>query len=344
MPEEQLTEQQKQELTKQQYRLVGSHSAVKVCGWTKNMLRGRGVCYKEKFYGIRCHQCLQMTTSMYCANRCKFCWRGEKAPVSKEWYGKIDEPNEIIDQSLIAQKKLLAGFGGNEKTKPEDLEEAYNVRHVALSLTGEPITYPKLNEILTDFHKRGISSFLVTNGQFPEQIENIKYVTQLYLSVDAPNKEQLKDIDRPLFPDFYERMLKSLEILATRPYRTCIRLTVIKNVNDEDLEGYKKLINLGQPDFIEVKAYMFLGASRDILKEENMPFHEDVEELTKKLAELLQDYEIVDEHPPSRVLLLMKKNLKKQKFINFPKFFELVNNNQELTKENYSSKDLCPNK
>ena len=33
------------------YRLVGNHSAVKTCGWTKSMIRGQGGCYKLKFYG-----------------------------------------------------------------------------------------------------------------------------------------------------------------------------------------------------------------------------------------------------------------------------------------------------
>ena len=79
----QLTLRQKGLLKKQGYRLVGNHSAVKTCEWTRKMIRGQGGCYKYVFYGIRSHQCMQMTTSMFCASRCKFCWRGEKAPVAK---------------------------------------------------------------------------------------------------------------------------------------------------------------------------------------------------------------------------------------------------------------------
>jgi tRNA wybutosine-synthesizing protein 1 len=33
-------------LTKQGYKVIGTHSAVKICRWTKAMLRGRGGCYK----------------------------------------------------------------------------------------------------------------------------------------------------------------------------------------------------------------------------------------------------------------------------------------------------------
>ena len=111
--QQQLTEESKKELEKQQYRVVGKHSAVKVCGWTKKMIKGEGGCYKLKFYGIMSNQCMQMSTSISCANRCTFCWRGYKAPVGKEWEWDVDEPEDILKGSLHAHKKLLDGFGGN---------------------------------------------------------------------------------------------------------------------------------------------------------------------------------------------------------------------------------------
>ena len=90
-----LTQEAKLELEKQGYRVVGNHSAVKTCGWTKTMIRGQGGCYKLKFYGIMSNQCLQMTTSISCANRCTFCWRGYKAPVATEWKWDNDDPEKI---------------------------------------------------------------------------------------------------------------------------------------------------------------------------------------------------------------------------------------------------------
>jgi tRNA wybutosine-synthesizing protein 1 len=36
----------KKSLTKQGYELIGSHSGVKLCRWTKSHVRGRGGCYK----------------------------------------------------------------------------------------------------------------------------------------------------------------------------------------------------------------------------------------------------------------------------------------------------------
>ena len=46
--------------------------------------------------------------------------------------------------------------------------------HLGLTLqVGEPIIYPRINEFIDELHKRRISSFMVTNAQFPEQMEDL---------------------------------------------------------------------------------------------------------------------------------------------------------------------------
>ncbi|KAF4753197.1 S-adenosyl-L-methionine-dependent tRNA 4-demethylwyosine synthase, partial [Perkinsus olseni] len=52
---EMVTKKHRAALTREGYRLVGSHSAVKLCRWTKHQVRGRGGCYKHSFYGIESH-------------------------------------------------------------------------------------------------------------------------------------------------------------------------------------------------------------------------------------------------------------------------------------------------
>lgn len=74
-PKEMITPVLRKALTKQGYKLLGSHSGVKLCRWTKAMLRGRGGCYKHTFYGIESHRCMEATPSLACANKCVFCWR-----------------------------------------------------------------------------------------------------------------------------------------------------------------------------------------------------------------------------------------------------------------------------
>lgn len=286
-----------------------------------------------------------MTSSMYCASRCKFCWRGQKAPVSENWYGEINSPDEIIKDSLKEHVVLLAGFKGkgSEKHNKTKLKEMENIRHVALSLTGEPITYPKINELLEKFHKKRISTFLVTNAQYPEQIKKIKNVTQLYLSIDAPTKELLKKIDRPLFLDYWERMLESLDILKSRKYRTCIRLTMIKNENMSHEKEYAELIKRGSPDFIELKSYVWVGASQKNYEVNNMPYMKDLREFMNQLLKYLPEYEYVREHIPSRAILLAKKSFNKKTWINFPKFFELIKSKKNFNAKDYSSKEIQSN-
>jgi len=61
----------------------------------------------------------------------------------------------------------LTGVPG---VRPERFEEGLTVKHCALSLVGEPIMYPEINTFLRLLHQQNISSFLVTNAQFPEEI------------------------------------------------------------------------------------------------------------------------------------------------------------------------------
>ena len=48
--------------------------------------------------------------------------------------------------------------------------EGMQAKHCALSLVGEPIMYPEINTLISLLHDRGISTFLVTNAQFPDSI------------------------------------------------------------------------------------------------------------------------------------------------------------------------------
>ena len=339
---QQLTSAAIAELEKQQYRIIGSHSAVKTCGWTKNMIKGQGGCYKLKFYGIMSNQCMQMTTSISCANRCTFCWRGYKAPVGKEWKWDVDEPESIFTQSVEAHHKLLIGFKGSATANKAVYQKSRDVRHVALSLTGEPITYPRMNELLVRFNKEHVSTFVVTNATYPEALKNLQPVTQLYISLDAPEQELLKKVDLPLFADYWERLNKSLDYLAQKKQRTCIRLTMIKGINMGLHQKYAEMIMKGNPDFLEVKSYMHVGSSRENLNRENMPLHEEIIEFCQELVKFLPDYEIVSEHIPSRVVMFahQKYNVNGvwHTWIDFDQWHELVNSGKDFTSQDYWKK------
>ena len=105
-----ITKKLQELLKKQHYALVGRHSAVQICRWTKKSLLDQDVCYKQKFYGIQCHRCCQMTPSAaWCQHRCLFCWRAIEHTLGDK-LENVDEPEKIIDGCIKAQKKQLAAL------------------------------------------------------------------------------------------------------------------------------------------------------------------------------------------------------------------------------------------
>lgn len=303
-------------LEKQQYGFCGEHSAVKVCTWTKKSLTGNGVCYKQKFYGIRSHLCCQMSPTVgFCQNACVFCWRdlslteGKNKIEKSDTIEKIDSPEDIIKNSVEQQRKLLSGFGGNEKTDLKKLKESQNPEHYAISLTGEPTLYPKINQLIKMLHEKGKTTFLVSNGLTPEIIKTIEPPTQLYVSIDAPNEELWKKIDRSSVKDGWNKLMETLDILndLKDKTRTTLRITMIKDMNMVNPEQYADLIKRSDALFVEVKAYMFVGSSRQRLTIKNMPRHNEVREFSEKICEK-SGYKIIDEKKESRVILLAKED------------------------------------
>jgi|SaaInlStandDraft_5_1057022.scaffolds.fasta_scaffold00071_53 tRNA wybutosine-synthesizing protein 1 len=313
MKDENHEEKIRKQLQKQQYGFVGQHSACKICTYTKRSIKEEDVCYKEQFYGIRCHLCCQMTPIMVCNNRCVLCWRDTSAHTSIKIEGEIDDPKSIIDGCLKMQKKLLSGLGGYDGTNMEKLKEASLPKHFAISLTGEPTLYPKLGELIKTIHGIGATSFLVTNGLQPEVLEKLEkedaLPTQLYVSVDAPNEELFKKIDNPLLKDGWQRLMKTLSLLPKwrEKARTSLRFTIIKGMNDLFPEQWAEIIKLAQPLFVEVKSYMSVGYARERLGIEYMPRHPEIVEFSKKICEFT-GYKIIDEKEGSRVVLLMKED------------------------------------
>ena len=491
VPKEMVTPSQAAALKKEGYKLIGTHSAVKLCRWTKHQLRGRGGCYKHTFYGITSYQCMEATPSLACANKCVFCiaegtlvntssgvsiliedfaklmsgatppelvaldesgtqlvsrrmtdfidsgikdcveilfkngtklvctpdhrirtingewvkavelpnrpdcrvatgavfprggpedigqttngqnrlaestdgatltsqdatvsesnlepglideeqrsdepvlpivgvgvvsirnvgpkhvfdlsvplpsdptegsfmangvivhncWRHHKNPVGREWRWKTDDPYEIVDEAVQTHVQMIKEAKGIPGVKMDRWKEAHTVRHCALSLVGEPIMYPRIDEFLGELHNRQISTFLVTNGQHPQAINSIRPITQLYVSVDAPTKDSLIAIDRPLFNDAWERLRESLSALKTKGQRTVARLTVVKGWNSDEIDGYAKLIALGHVSLVEIKGVTFCGKSdASNLNMSNTPWHHEVIGLARTLKEHL---------------------------------------------------------
>jgi len=299
-------------LYKQGYRFGGNHSVVKTCRWTRNSLRGKGVCYKERWYPpVKSHRCMQMSPSLFCNQNCLFCWRlhsGDRGISWKESFKdvKLDEPKEILEKCIEARKELLQGFKGWEGIDLKKWREALDPNIMAISLTGEPTMYPRLGELIQEAHKKDIITFLVTNGTLPKRLEALdEEPFQLYVTLAAPNKEIYDKLCNPLSGKLWGKMNETLEFVNSFNCRKVIRLTLVKNFNMVKPEEYVKLIEKLNPDFIEAKGYVHVGESRKRLPHNAMPYHEDVLKFAEKIAKN-SSYEIKDDFRPSRVVLLTK--------------------------------------
>ena len=301
-----------QALKKQRYHLVGKHSAVKRCRWLYETLIHDRPCYKQKFYGIKTHQCIQMTPSLfYCTQQCLFCWRAQSGDLQITWdemkLPEWDSPEEIVQGSLKAQNAILSGYKGNPKTNRQKFKEALTPRHVAISLTGEPTLYEPLGELIRTFHNRGFTTFLVSNGTMPRKLAELsEEPTQLYISVCAPNEEVFRRVCRPQFPGAWAKLNETLDFLPSFRCPTVIRMTLVKGHNMENADGYAELVERANPTYIEAKAYMHVGFSNLRLNYEQMPEHKEVYDFAMCLAERT-GYKIVDESIESRVVLLSKR-------------------------------------
>jgi tRNA wybutosine-synthesizing protein 1 len=299
-------------LKKQKYHLVGRHSAVKRCRWLYETLVHNRPCYKQKFYGIKTHQCTQMTPALfYCTQQCLFCWRAQSGDLGITWnemkLPKWDSPEEIVEGSIKAQLEILSGYGGNPKANQRKFKEALTPRHAAISLTGEPTLYKPIGELIQSFHRRGFTTFLVSNGTVPSALAKLsEEPTQLYISVCAPDEEIYKQVCRPQIEKAWKKLNETLELLPSFKCPTVLRITSVRKLNMTKTEAYAKLIEKANPTYVEPKAYMHVGFSRLRLGYKSMPSHNEIVRFAVQLAEAT-GYKIINESKESRVVLLSRR-------------------------------------
>ncbi|MFB6254118.1 MAG: 4-demethylwyosine synthase TYW1 [Halobacteriaceae archaeon] len=284
-----------------------NHTAAQSCGWTKNALRGEGKCYKNIFYGIQSHRCIQMTPVVKCNERCVFCWRDHQGHSYElddvEW----DDPEAVVDASIELQRELLSGFGGNDQVPRERFEESMDPRHVAISLDGEPTLYPYLPELIEEFHNRDMTTFLVSNGTNPDVLADCD-PTQMYVSVDAADRATFDHVVRPVEDDLWENLVETMDVLAQKDTtRTVLRTTLLQGENMNNPDWYAGFYQRADPDFIELKAYMHVGHSQDRLSRDTMPEHETVRSFAEDIMEYMPDHDVMKEVPNSRVALLARQ-------------------------------------
>ncbi|GAB4325588.1 MAG: hypothetical protein Kow0069_31670 [Promethearchaeota archaeon] len=168
---------------------------------------------------------------------------------------------EVASRASAADVEALLA---ERATTPKEVrachEEALRPNHAAISLAGEPTTYPHLAGFVREFRRRGFTTFVVTNGAFPENLERWDdgdFPSQLYVSVPAFSPESYRLLCKPSLRDGWKRLTTTLDRLATYPTRTVLRVTVLRGFNDtpEAVERYAELIERARPDFVDLKGF-----------------------------------------------------------------------------------------
>jgi len=301
-------------LEKQGYRLVGKHSAIKLCYYCKSSLKDNGDCYKNKFYGINSWKCIQASVTLdICNLRCQWCWRDIDYNPKKVKF--LDDPKEIIEGFVKEQKNALDGYLGNEKVNKEKIIESMKPRHIALSLTGDACMYPRLPELINEIHKKNMTSFLVTNGTFTEMVKRLvnNQPTQMYITLPAADEETFKHVCRPIANNLWGKIIDSLSLLR-KFRRSTVRLTLGRGLNFKDPEKYAKIINDNEFKFLELKSVMCVGYARYRITGEQMLGHEEIKKFAEELSKMT-DFKIIDEEPRGRVVLMSKKEDKDFRFL-----------------------------
>ena len=302
-----------QQLKKAKYG-ISDHSTVALCHWTKKSFKHEGSCYKHKFYGISTHSCMEFSPAgMYCENRCVYCWRPMEFYDSMKMEPEnVAEPHAIMEKLMEERKKLIMGHYGDSRSDKQRLDESLKPSHYAISLSGEPTMYPKLPALIKYLKslKETKSIFLVTNGQEPEMIQRLQdenaLPTQLYLSTNAADYDSFLRINKPKYDDSWERWNKTLDMLKNLETRTVLRITLIRNYNDqkEMIPAFAKMLSESSPHFVEIKSYMHVGRSTNRLEHENMLDMEEVKKFSESIVKHTDMFSVMDESYVSRIVIL----------------------------------------
>ena len=238
-----------------------------------------------------------------------------------------DEDSYVLHDNIVDKIKTHGEIDkliAKDVTTKEDLdkvfENAENPKHAAISLAGEPMLYPKIGELVEEFRKRDMCTFIVTNGTQPEVLKKLveknQLPTQLYVTLTAPTKQDFIKISRPLTKNSWENLMETLRIIPTLSCRTVIRITSVKylNINLDMVPNYVKLLKMANPNFIDIKGFTIEASALNLEKRlgkfkgdhtlrEFGPSFNDLLSFAKEL-ERLGGFPIIETHEPSRDILL----------------------------------------
>ncbi len=254
-----------------------------------------------------------MTPSLgHCTQSCVFCWRATPETLGVGWeqtqpISGGDDPDAVVEGAIAAHRKLIYGWGGNEKVTETYLKEALEPTHAAISLEGEPTLYDRLGELVASFRAHGFRSvFIVTNGTRPDVLASLgTEPSQLYVSLCAPDEGTYERTCRPMVIGSWGKVMETLDLLHSFRCPTVIRQTLAPRLNMSDVPGYARLAMRAEPTYIEPKGAMSVGYARRRFDYEEMASFDQIRAFAAELSKLT-GYAQIDEQYESNIVLLSR--------------------------------------
>ena len=141
--------------------------------------------------------------------------------------------------------------------------------------------------------------------------------TQLYLSTNAADSESFIKINRPKYKDSWERWNKTLGMLKDLDTRTVLRLTIIRDHNNDQasINEFTKMIDRSQVHFVEIKSYMHIGYSTNRLERDHMLEAGEIRDISRRMVEKSNSFGVMDESEISRIIVLENQKRGIDRFI-----------------------------
>jgi tRNA wybutosine-synthesizing protein 1 len=260
---------------------------VGVCYWTKSAIQGEGTCYKHAFYGIRSHQCLELTPIPDACNLdCAFCWRNLDKPGGNAQGLALTKVEGYVDKLIALRNQKISGFGNQALLDPQVREQSTTPKFWTISYSGEPTLSPELPRLVSDLLDRGFKTLVVSNGTRPEALETLapRPPTQLYLSLCGYDEASFERISSPKEKGLWGNVGLSIKALKSIKCRRAFRITLLKGFNLDQAKAFADLVKEGLPEYVEMKAYAHMGQSINRLPFSAVPGFEQVQSLGRELA------------------------------------------------------------
>jgi tRNA wybutosine-synthesizing protein 1 len=216
---------------------------------------------------------------------------------------RADDPEDILEGCLEHRRQLLQLARNEIQASPRRFEEALNPTHVGICLSGEPCLYPEISALIEEIHHANMSTHLVTNGTLPERLETLDTLpTHLFVSLYAPDERTYLKTCRPLVPDGWSKINRTLRLLPTLRCTSTVELTLVKELNMIKPRDYAKLIGVADPATVHLKIVQRTGDNVKRISQEEVPQWQDVEKFAEQLSNET-GYVLKDKAFPYAILL-----------------------------------------